>query len=56
MAKQFMKQLKTNPDQLEISGKRHNGVATRTGKAQPVKLDNTAQRNALKAIQKREGR
>jgi hypothetical protein len=53
--KKFMKQLKTNPDVLE-SNKLHNGVAIPTGKVQPVKLDSNAQKNALKAIQKREGR
>lgn len=54
--KQFMKQLKTNPNELEIPNKRHNGVATKIGKAQPVQFDPSAQKRALKQIEKREGR
>jgi hypothetical protein len=55
MAKQFSKQLKQNPDQLEIPNKRHSGVATQSGKAREAKLDLNAQHRALKIRQKAQG-
>jgi hypothetical protein len=53
--KTFMTKLKTNPNELEIPGKRHNGVPVQIGKQQPVKLDTTCQHRALKIRQKAQG-
>jgi len=50
--KKFMQKLKTNPNELEIPNKRHNGVPVQTGKQRAVKLDTTCQARALKIRQK----
>ena len=55
MAKQFSTKLKVNPDQLEVPGELHNGVAVQTGKQRAVKLDESAQKRALKLRQKAQG-